>query len=241
MNTAKTVRKLEIDKTCSIKNIRSRFIDGITVMVGGFGVPGTPFTLIDALLATGATDLTLIKNEANEDHMGLSKLIEAGHAKKIITSHLGLNATVTGIMNRGEIEVEFYPQGILAEKIRAGGAGLFGFLTDIGIDTILREKKQTVTIDGREMIAEPALHADVALIHAALADRSGNLVYEKSARNFNPLMATAADTVIAEVERVVETGSLDPDQIHTPGAFVDHVVEIKELTKEYGILAHHVI
>lgn len=230
-----------IDKICLIENIRSQFKDGMTVMVGGFGVPGTPFTLIDTLLATGVSDLTLIKNEANEDHMGLSKLIEAGHCRKIITSHLGLNATVIGIMNRGEVDVEFYPQGILAEKIRAGGAGLFGFLTDIGIDTILSDKKQTVTVDGRKVIAEPALRADVALIHAALADRSGNLVYEKSARNFNPLMATAADTVIAEVERVVETGSLDPDQIHTPGAFVDHVVEIKELTQEYGILAHHVI
>jgi len=230
-----------IDKTCLLENIRSRFKDGMTVMVGGFGVPGTPFMLIDALLASGASDLTLIKNEANEDHMGLSKLIEAGHCKKIITSHLGLNATVIGIMNRGEVGVEFYPQGILAEKIRAGGAGLFGFLTDIGIDTILSDKKQTVTIDGRKVIAEPALRADVALIHAAVADRSGNLVYEKSARNFNPLMATAADTVIAEAERVAETGSLDPDQIHTPGAFVDHVIEIKELTQEYGILAHHVI
>ncbi len=230
-----------IDKTCLIENMHPRFKKGMTVMVGGFGVPGTPFMLIDTLLATGVSELTLIKNEANEDHMGLSKLIEAGRAKKIITSHLGLNATVIGIMNRGEIEVEFYPQGILAEKIRAGGAGLFGFLTDIGIDTILSKKKQTVTIDGRKVIAEPALRADVALIHAAVADRSGNLVYEKSARNFNPLMATAADTVIAEVERVVENGSLDPDQIHTPGAFVDHVVELKELTQEYGILAHHVI
>jgi len=230
-----------IDKICLIEDIRSRFKDGMTVMVGGFGVPGTPFTLIDALLATGASDLTLIKNEANEDHMGLSKLIEAERCKKIITSHLGLNATVIGFMNRGEIDVDFYPQGILAEKIRAGGAGLFGFLTDIGIDTILSDKKQKVTIDGREVIAEPALRADVALIHAATADRSGNLVYEKSARNFNPLMATAADTVIAEVERVAETGSLDPDQIHTPGAFVDHLVEIKDLTQEYGILAHHVI
>ncbi len=230
-----------IDKTCSIKNIRSRFKDGMTFMVGGFGVPGTPFTLIDVLLETGVSDLTLIKNEANEDHMGLSKLIEAGRCKKIITSHLGLNATVIGFMNRGEIDVEFYPQGILAEKIRAGGAGLFGFLTDIGIDTILSEKKQMVTVDGRKLIMEPALRADVALIHASTADSSGNLVYEKSARNFNPLMATAADVVIAEAERIVETGSLDPDQIHTPSAFVDHLVEIEELSPEYGILAHHVL
>ena len=230
-----------IEKTCLVEKIRLRFNDGMTVMVGGFGVPGTPFTLIDALLETGVSDLTLIKNEANEDHMGLSKLIEAGRCKKVITSHLGLNATVIGFMNRGEIDVEFYPQGILAEKIRAGGAGLFGFLTDIGIDTILSEKKQMVTVDGRKLIIEPALRSDVAIIHASTADSSGNLVYEKSARNFSPLMATAADVVIAEAERIVETGSLDPDQIHTPGAFVDHLVEIEELTPEYGILAHHVI
>lgn len=229
------------DKICTMGDIRKIFSDGLTVMVGGFGVPGTPFTLVDALLASGAGGLTLIKNEANEDHMGVSKLIEAGQVRKIITSHLGLNATVIGIMNRGEIEVEFYPQGILAEKIRTGGAGLFGFLTDIGIDTILREKKQTILMGGREVIVEPALTADVALIHAAVGDRSGNLVYEKSARNFNPVMATAARTVIAEVEQVVEVGALEPDQIHTPGAFVDHMIEIKELTDEYGILAHHVI
>lgn len=230
-----------MDKICTIEDLRKRFSDGLTVMVGGFGVPGTPFSLVDALLASGAAGLTLIKNEANEDHMGVSKLIEAGRVRRIITSHLGLNATVIGIMNRGEIEVEFYPQGILAEKIRAGGAGLFGFLTDIGIDTILKEKKQTILLDGREVIVEPALTADITLIHAAQGDRSGNLVYEKSARNFNPAMATAARTVIAEVERVVEIGALDPNQIHTPGAFVDHVVEIKELTQEYGILAHHVV
>jgi len=229
------------NKICMMEDIRKIFRDGLTVMVGGFGVPGTPFTLVDALLASGAGGLTLIKNEANEDHMGVSKLIEAGQVRKIITSHLGLNATVIGIMNRGEIEVEFYPQGILAEKIRTGGAGLFGFLTDIGIDTILKEKKQTILMGGREVIVEPALTADLALIHAAVSDRSGNLVYEKSARNFNPVMASAARTVIAEVERVVEIGALAPDQIHTPGAFVDHVIEIKELTEEYGILAHHVI
>ena len=229
-----------IDKTCTVDDIHRYFSDGLTVMVGGFGVPGTPFTLIDALLAGGASNLTVIKNEANEDHMGLSKLIEAGRVKKIITSHLGLNSTVIGMMNRGEVEVAFYPQGILAEKIRAGGAGLLGFLTDVGIDTILRANKELVTVAGQDVIVESALRADVALIHAAIGDRCGNLIYAKSARNFNPVMATAAETVIAEVERLAEVGSLDPDQIHTPGAFVDHVVEIKELTGEYGILAHHV-
>ena len=230
-----------IDKTCLLENIRTLFKDGMTVMVGGFGVPGTPFTLIDALLENGACGLTLIKNEANEDHLGLSRLIEAGQAKKLITSHLGLNATVIGMMNRAEIEVEFYPQGILAEKIRAGGAGLFGILTDIGIDTILAQNKESITVNGQRVLIEPALRADVALIHAAAADSFGNLVYEKSARNFNPAMATAAGTVIVETERLVAVGELEPDSIHTPGGFVDHVVVLDELSDQYGILEHHVL
>jgi len=230
-----------IDKICGIQNIVSLFQNYQTIMFGGFGVPGTPFTLIEALLASGVSELTLIKNEANEDHMGVSKLIEAGRAKRIITSHLGLNQTVIVMMNRGEIEVEFYPQGMLAEKIRAGGAGLFGFLTDIGIDTILKAKKRVVIWEDRELILEPSLHADVALIHAAAADRFGNLTYEKGARNFNPIMAMSADVVIAEVERIVAVGAIDPEQIVTPGAFIDHVVRIERLTEAYGILSHHVL
>lgn len=230
-----------IDKTCLLEDIRSRFKDGMTVMVGGFGVPGTPFTLIDALLEAGASDLTLIKNEANEDGMGISRLVEAGRVQKLICSHLGLNATVIAMMNRNEIEVEFYPQGILAEKIRAGGAGLMGILTDIGVDTILTEKKQCINVNGQRVIVETALRADVALIHAHMADPFGNLMYQKSARNFNPLMATAADTVIAEVEEIVDTGDLDPEHVHTPGAFVDHVAVIEEMTSEYGVLKHHAL
>jgi acetate CoA/acetoacetate CoA-transferase alpha subunit len=229
-----------IDKTATLEQALAPVKDGASIMVGGFGVPGTPFTLIDGLLAGGAGRLTLIKNEANEDHMGLSKLIEAGRAERLFTSHLGLNQTVIAIMNRGGIQVDFYPQGILAEKIRAGGAGLFGFLTDIGIDTILREKKRVIEFEGREVIVEPALRADVALIHAAKGDRHGNLVYEKSARNFNPIMALAADLVIAEVEQLVETGAIEPDEVHTPGAFVDRVVVVEKLSAEYGILEHHV-
>jgi len=145
------------------------------------------------------------------------------------------------MMNRHEIEVAFYPQGILAEKIRAGGAGLLGILTDIGIDTILAKDKAVVTVDRQPAMIEPALRADVALIHAAVADRFGNLIYEKSARNFNPLMATAAAKVIVEAEKLVECGDLAPDQIHTPGAFTDHIVVLDTLTEEYGILAHHVL
>ncbi|MEJ2025320.1 MAG: CoA transferase subunit A [Deltaproteobacteria bacterium] len=230
-----------MDKRTTLEKALETVRDGHRIMVGGFGVPGTPFTLINGLLEKGTRDLTLIKNEANEDGMGLSKLIEAGRARKVICSHLGLNSTVIGMMNRKEIQVEFFPQGILAEKIRVGGAGLAGILTDIGIHTILAEEKQRVTVDGKEMLVEKALRADTALIHAARADHFGNLVYAKSGRNFSPLMATAADTVIAEVEEMVSPGDLDPEHIHTPGAFVDHVVVLEEITSEYGILKHHAL
>ncbi|MCF8042722.1 MAG: CoA transferase subunit A [Desulfarculaceae bacterium] len=231
-----------MNKVCSLEQALGRVNPGDMVMVGGFGVPGTPFTLLDGLLKGGVNELTVVKNEANEDHMGISKLVEAGLVRKMITTHLGLNKTVIGMMNRGEVEVEFYPQGILAEKIRAGGAGLFGLLTDIGMDTeLLSSTKQTMWFEGRELIVESALKGDVALLHAAKADRFGNLVYAKSAKNFNPVMATAATTVIAEVEELVEIGELDPEHVHTPGAFVDHVVLLEELSKEYGILEHHII
>lgn len=230
-----------MDKTTSIEKAIATICDRSTIMVGGFGVPGTPFILIDQLLDQGTKHLTIIKNEANIAGMGVSKLIEAGRVDKLITSHLGLNAKVLGMMNRTEIEVEFNPQGILAERIRAGGGGLLGVITDIGIDTILNKNKNIVVVNGQKGIVEKALRADVALIHAAVGDCCGNLIYEKSAQNFNPAMATAAKIVIAEVEKLVEVGSMTPEYIHTPGAFVDHVVEIKELTSEYGILEEYVI
>ena len=229
-----------IDKVTTIDNALRGVTDGQVVMVGGFGVPGTPFLLIESLLRLNFAELTLIKNEANEAGLGISKLIEEGRVKRLITSHLGLNGTVIAMMNADEITVDFFPQGILAEKIRAGGAGLLGIVTDIGIDTILRQGKQIIQLDSGEAIVEPALRADIALVHAARADRAGNLVYEKSARNFNPLMATAADLVVAEAELIVEVGEIPPDQIHTPGAFVDHVIKIEELLPEYGVLQHHV-
>jgi len=230
-----------MSKVTNINDAISTMKDGQTIMVGGFGVPGTPFTLVEALLQQGTKHLTLIKNEANEPHLGVSKLIEAGRVDRLITSHLGLNTTVLAMMNEKKIRVEFNPQGILVERIRCGGAGLIGFISDIGIDTVLSQNKQVITLNGQKGIVEPALRADVALIHAAVGDGLGNLVYEKSARNFNPAMATAADVVIAEVESVVNTGSLDPDAIHTPGAFVDRIVEIGELQDAYGILEHHVL
>jgi len=230
-----------MNKTISAAEAVSKIQNHQTIMVGGFGVPGTPFILIDALLSQGTCHLTLIKNEANISGMGVSKLVEKGRIDRIITSHLGLNKTVLDMMNRKEVAVEFNPQGILAERIRCGGAGLLGFVTDIGIDTILRENKQVITINGVTGILETALRADVALIHAARGDSLGNLCYEKSARNFNPSMATAAKIVVAEVEELVPDGTLAPDSIHTPGAFVDHVVRIDELTAEYSILEDYVV
>ena len=230
-----------MDKTMAIEQALAAVQDGHTVMVGGFGVPGTPFTLIDRLLAQGTRNLTLVKNEANEAGMGISKLLEAGRVRTLIASHLGLNPTAVAMMNRGDIEVELFPQGILAEKIRAGGAGLLGIVTDIGIDTILRENRQLVRVAGQEAILEPALRADIALIHAATADRAGNLQFAKSARNFSPLMAMAADRVIVETEAIVPIGALDPDAVHLPGAFVDHIVVLDELNEEYGVLSHHVL
>ncbi|MDZ7761715.1 MAG: 3-oxoacid CoA-transferase subunit A [Desulfovermiculus sp.] len=231
-----------IDKRTTSTEALKRLQNGHSVMIGGFGSPGTPFTLINALIEQGAGNLTLIKNDANEFGIGISKIFEAGLADQFIVSHIGLNNLVVDMMNKGILEVEFSPQGILAERIRAGGSGFLGFLSDIGIDTILRENKRIIELeDGRQAFIEPALRADFALIHAKISDPTGNLIYSKSSRNFNPLMAMAADIVVAEVEEIVETGSLDPDSIHTTGAFIDHIVSIKELTEEYGVLEHHVI
>ncbi|MFO7750500.1 MAG: CoA transferase subunit A, partial [Desulfobacteraceae bacterium] len=231
----------KIDKRVSMEDALEVIHSYQSIMVGGFGVPGTPFTLLQALAKKKLEQLTLIKNEANEAGMGISNLIEAKMATKLITSHLGLNSTVIKMMNNNEILVDFFPQGILAEKIRAGGAGLAGILTDIGIDTILNKDKEIIMVNGKNAMVEKALRADVALVHAAKADRAGNLVYTKSARNFNPIMATAADIVIAEAEEIVETGTIDPDQVHTPAAFVDLLVEINEITREYKVLESHVI
>lgn len=228
-----------------VSEVMARALEGVqdhaTIMVGGFGMPGAPAALLDALLTLNRKHLTIIKNEANEPGMGVSRLIEAGQVDRIVLSHLGLNSVVIEMMNRGEVAVEFHPQGILAEKIRCGGAGLPGFLTDIGVDTIIADQRQVMEFQGRQVIVEPGLRADVALLHAHTADRLGNLVYARTARNFNPLMAQAADLVIVEALHVVETGSLDPDAIHTPCAFVDRVVDLGgQATDSYRIMEHHV-
>lgn len=213
-----------IDKRAALDDAMATLRDGMTILVGGFGERGFPFRLIDAVLRSGVAELTLIKSDANEDGIGIGLLIENGRVRRITASHIGLNRGLIERMQRGEIEVEICPQGILAERIRAGGAGLGGLLSDIGIETMLAEGKRRVTICGRDYLVEPAIRADLALIHAARADHFGNLTYVHAARNFNPLMAMAADRVVAELDEIVPTSAIPPDHIVTPGVFVDAVV-----------------
>ncbi|WP_127113327.1 CoA transferase subunit A [Shimia sediminis] len=223
-------------KQTSIKEAIAHIKDGDTVMLGGFGVPGTPFVLIHALVKHGARNLTIVKNDANEPDMGVDHLLKSGQVARLVTTHLGLNGHAIKLMNAGEIEVEFNAQGILAERIRAGGAGLGGVLSDIGIGTELAEGKKEIEFGGKTQIIEPALRADVALLHAAQADSFGNLAYVGTAQNFNPLMAMAADRVVAEVESLLPLGELAANDIHTPGVFVDHVTELGELSEEYAVV-----
>jgi len=230
-----------MNKLTSIYEAISLIKSGQTIMVGGFGSPGTPMTLIEILLKSGVRDLTVIKNEVNEPGIGISRLVEAGMVGKLIISHLGLNSRVIEMMNKRQVEIEFHPQGILAEKIRCGGAGLLGLITDIGVDTIIADTREVVLFQGKKAILEPSLRADAALIHAAKADELGNLCYTRTAFSFNPLMAQAAGLVIAETFDVVEPGELDPDHIHTPSVFVDHIVQVENSQELYGVLAHHVL
>lgn len=198
---------------------------GDTVMVGGFGLVGAPLTLIAALLdADGARDLTVISNNLGEPGRGLGKLLPARRVRKAVGSYFTSNREVVEAHLRGELEVELLPQGTLAEAIRAGGAGIGGFYVRTGAGTLLAEGKEQREIDGQQYLFQRPLRADVALIRAATADRAGNLVYARTARNFNPDMATAATTVIAEVDEIVEVGELDPNAVVTPHLFVDVLV-----------------
>ncbi|MCW9041811.1 MAG: CoA transferase subunit A [Pseudopelagicola sp.] len=224
------------DKIGTLEEAVSCIGDGASVMIGGFGVPGTPFTLIRELVRQGPRDLTIIKNDANEADMGVDHLLVSGQVARLVTTHIGLNPRAIAMMNAGEIEVEFNAQGILAERIRAGGAGLGGILTDIGIDTELANDKQRINVDGKAFIVESALRADVALVHADRADPFGNLAFAATARNFNPLMAMAAARVIAEAEQLVPLGDLNADDVHTPGPFVDELVVLNELSEEYAVV-----
>lgn len=227
-------------KHASVEDAIAMIPDGASIMVGGFGSPGTPFALLDELLAQGQKGLTLIKNDANEPDIGIGRLIRAGRVDRLITSHIGLNRVAIEEMNQGRLAVEMYPQGILAEKIRCAGAGHLGFLTDIGLETEIAKQRREIELNGRTCAIEPAINADFALVHADIADTYGNLAYRGTAINFNPLMAMAADTVIAQAYQVVSPGELRPEAVHTPCAFVNRVVQVDPATSEQGIRAHAV-
>ncbi len=207
--------------------------DGATVMIGGFGTAGMPSELIDALIAQGAKDLTIVNNNAGNGDTGLAALLKAGRARKILCSFPRQvdSYVFDGLYRTGKIELEVVPQGNLAERIRAAGAGIGAFYTPTGYGTLLAEGKETRVIDGRSYVLEHPIHADFALIKALRADRWGNLVYRKTARNFGPIMATAAKCTIAQVREVVNLGDLDPEAVVTPGIFVHRVVEVPAAVK----------
>lgn len=205
--------------------------DDMTIMSGGFGLCGIPAALIDAVLDSGVRGLTLISNNPGCDGLGLGKLFETRQVRKLICSYAGENAQFARQYMAGEVEVEFNPQGTLAERIRAGGAGIPAFYTRTGVGTVVAEGKPTAEFDGKRYLLERGLRADLALVHAWQGDSEGNLVYRMTARNFNPMMATAAAITVAEVEHLVEPGAIDPDHIVTPGIFVDRVVRLAKVDK----------
>jgi 3-oxoacid CoA-transferase subunit A len=199
--------------------------DGMTILMGGFGLCGIPENLIAALRRKGTKELTVVSNNAGVDDFGIGLLLRHHQVKKMISTYVGENKLFEQLVLSGELQVELNPQGTLAERLRAGGAGIPAFYTPTGYGTMAADGKETREFAGRQYVMELALHGDFAFIKAWKGDRWGNLVYRKTARNFNPVMATAADRVIAEVEHLVEPGELDADQVHTPGIFVDAIFQ----------------
>ncbi len=205
--------------------------DGMTIMAGGFGLCGIPENLITALRGSGTQNITAISNNAGVDDFGLGLLLQTRQIKKMISSYVGENKEFERQYLAQELELEFNPQGTMAERIRAGGAGIPGFYTKTGVGTLIAEGKEHKDFDGDTYVLETGLVADVSLVKAWKGDREGNLIYRKTARNFNPMMATAGKFTVAEVEELVEVGELDPDQIHTPGIFVQRIIQSKDLEK----------
>lgn len=199
--------------------------DGATIMFGGFMAVGTPPTLVDALVSKGVKNLTVICNDTGFIDRGVGKLICQHRVSKLFASHVGTNPETGRQMNAGEIDATLMPQGTLVERIRAGGSGLGGFLTATGIGTMVENDKTIIEVNGQPYLLELPLRAEFALLHAQVADQAGNLIFHGSMRNFNPIMALAADTVIVEADEIVEKGYLDPDRIHTPGILVDYLVK----------------
>ena len=207
------------------KALEGLTFDGMTVMSGGFGLCGIPENLIAALRDSGVTGLTVISNNAGVDGFGLGQLLTTRQIKKMISSYVGENKEFERQFLAGELELEFNPQGTLAERIRAGGAGIPGFYTATGVGTVVAEGKEIKRFGDRDYVLETGLVADLSIIKAWKGDERGNLIFRKTARNFNPMMATAGKVCVAEVEEIVPTGSLDPDHIHTPGIYIDRIVQ----------------
>jgi 3-oxoacid CoA-transferase subunit A len=222
------VSKIYSDATTALAGVLR---DGMTIMSGGFGLCGIPGALIEAIRASGVKDLTVISNNAGIDGVGLGLLLETRQIRKMISSYVGENATFAKQYLAGELEIEFNPQGTLAERVRAGGAGIPAFYTATGAGTQIAEGKETKVFGGRTYVMELGLRADLAVIHAWKADPEGNLIYRKTARNFNPIMATAAEVTVAEVEDLVAPGQIDPDHIITPGIFVQRMVRLAIVDK----------
>lgn len=214
-----------MDKVISLEQAIDQVKDGMTIMVGGFLGCGSPHRLIDALVKKGVKDLTLICNDSGFPDIGVGKLVVNKQLKKLVASHVGTNPETGRQMNSGEMEVVLVPQGTLAEQVRAAGAGLGGFLTPTGVGTVVEEGKEKITIDGKTYLLELPMKADIALIAGETVDKYGNIVYFGATRNFNHLMATAADVVILEAETIVEVGDLDPNDVVTPGIFVSYIVD----------------
>jgi acetate CoA/acetoacetate CoA-transferase alpha subunit len=217
----------KVNKQISLKDASKYFFNGMSLMIGGFGGVGAPPTLVNLILEKDIQDIFLISNDTGFPWIGPGKLITEKRVKKLIASHIGSNPEAGKQMQDGSLEVEFVPQGTLAEKIRAGGMGLGGILVDVGLGTVVEANKEKVSINNKEFMIETALTADVSIVYAKKADLYGNLVYDKSARNTNPLVATAGHITIAEVEEIVPIGSLDPEEVITPGVFVDFIIQSK--------------
>ncbi|AVQ31151.1 MULTISPECIES: acetate CoA-transferase subunit alpha [Fusobacterium] len=213
------------NKLVSMEEAVSHVKDGMTVFIGGFLGVGTPEKIIDALIAKGVKDLTVIANDTGFPDKGIGRLVVNNQVKKVIASHIGTNPETGRKMQSGEMEVELAPQGTLAERVRAGGNGLGGILTPTGIGTIVEEGKEVLTVDGKKYILEKPLRADVALLNGSVVDELGNVIYAKTTKNFNPMMATAADTVIVFAEKLVKVGEIDPDHVMTSRIFVDYIVK----------------
>jgi 3-oxoacid CoA-transferase subunit A len=222
------MNKVYADATSALAGLLK---DGMTIMAGGFGLCGIPEVLISAIRDSGVKNLTVVSNNCGTDGKGLGLLLDTRQIKKMISSYVGENKTFMNQYLAGELEIEFNPQGTLAERIRAGGAGIPAFFTKTGVGTLIAEGKPVQEFEGERYVMERGLVADLSIVHAWLGDTEGNLVYRKTARNFNPPMATAGKVTIAEVEKIVEPGQIDPDHIITPGIFVQRIISVPNAVK----------